>query len=126
MPHVRRVDPALFADPRARAVQRLLDRSPGARNVSVSYIQTPPGEGSPEGLHVHQVDQIFYVVSGTMGVEIGGVTSEVGPGSLIVFPAGVGHRNWNAGLVPTAHLNILAPLPDPDLPFATPAPPAGS
>lgn len=126
MPHVRKVDPALFADPHARAVQRLLDRSSGARSVSVSHIQTPPGEGSPEGLHVHQVDQVFYVLRGTMSVEIAGEISEAGPGSLVVFPAGVGHRNWNAGSEPTVHLSIVAPLADPDLPFATPAPPAGS
>ncbi|MSQ37411.1 MAG: cupin domain-containing protein [Chloroflexi bacterium] len=126
MRHVRRVDSALFGDPLTRATQRLLDAATGARTVSISYIQTPAGGGSPEGLHVHLVDQIFYVLRGTMSIEVAGEVSEVGPGALVVFPAGVAHRNWNAGREPTVHLNIVSPLADPDLPFATPAPRSGS
>src|SRR5262245_37445342 len=105
---------------RDRASQRLLDHSSGGTSRQVSYIKTPPRSGSPEGLHTHEVDQIFYVLEGVMSIEIEGQRHEAGPGSLIVFPAGVPHRNWNAGNEPTVHLSIAAPAPDPDKPFATP------
>ena len=80
---------------------------------------TPAGEGSPAGLHTHRVDQVFYVLSGTMSLEIEGTEYKAGPGTLVFFPAGVPHRNWNAGSEPTVHLAINVPQPDPSVPFAT-------
>jgi uncharacterized RmlC-like cupin family protein len=53
-----------------------------------------------------------------MSIEVAGERHDCGPGSLIVFPAGVPHRNWNGGTEPTVHLAINAPLPDPSEPFA--------
>jgi quercetin dioxygenase-like cupin family protein len=118
---IRRVDTAALRASADRYTQRLLDRTTGATSCSVSCIKTPPKSGSPEGLHTHAVDQIFYVLEGVMSVEVSGTTYEAGPGSLVVFPAGVPHRNWNAGSEATVHLSISAPLPDPNVPFATPA-----
>jgi quercetin dioxygenase-like cupin family protein len=118
---IRRVDVAALRASTERHTQRLLDRTTGATSCSVSCIKTPPRSGSPEGLHTHTVDQIFYVLEGLMSVEVDGSTYEAGPGSLVVFPAGVPHRNWNAGTDATVHLSISAPLPDPNVPFATPA-----
>ena len=69
-------------------------------------------------MHVHDVDQIFYILRGTMGIEIEGKRCECSPGSLSVFPAGVRHRNWNGGSEPTVHLAFNTPLPDPNVPFA--------
>jgi mannose-6-phosphate isomerase-like protein (cupin superfamily) len=115
---VRRVDFAAFEATAERVTQKLLDRTNGGTSCTVSAIKTPPGAGSPEGMHTHVVDQIFYILRGTMGIEIAGRREDVGPGSLVVFPAGVPHRNWNAGTEPTVHLNIAAPSPDPALPFA--------
>jgi len=59
------------------------------------------------------------VLSGTMSIEIEGQRHDCGPGSLIVFPAGVPHRNWNDGPEPTVHLAFNTPQPDPNKPFAT-------
>ena len=44
-------------------------------------------------MHVHVFDQLFYIISGTMSIEIDGDCFEAGPGSLVVFPEGVPHRN---------------------------------
>ncbi len=106
------------AGPEQRLVQKLFSRATGAANAAVSWIQTPAGEGSPDGLHFHDFDQIFYVLSGEMHVEQDGVVTVVGPGGLVVFPKGCAHRNWNDGVVPTRHLSITAPAPDPSLPFS--------
>lgn len=119
---MRQVDFARFAalGPDERLSQKLLDRASGAGAVEVNYIRTPPGGGSPEGLHTHVVQQVFYVLAGTMTVEVDGRTYDAGPGSLVVFPKGVPHRNWNAGDTETVHLAINAPAPQLDEPFARP------
>jgi quercetin dioxygenase-like cupin family protein len=121
-PFIRAVDLARVRSlgPDERYVQRLLDHSSGARTCTVSYIRTPAGGGSPEGLHTHDVDQLFYVIGGTMLVEIQGRVSSAEPGTLVVFPAHVPHRNWNDGPEPTVHLSFNAPLPAEGEPFAKP------
>ena len=123
MNYLRKVDFEAFqkAKPDERVTQWLIDESTGGKTCTMSCIKTPAGGGSPAGMHTHKVDQAFYIVSGTMSVEIQGETSEAGAGSVVIFPAGVPHRNWNAGSEPTIHLAINTPAPDPALPFATPA-----
>lgn len=119
MEYVRQVDFANFAaHPNDRLAQKLIDHGTGVSTCTLHYIQTPVGGGSPAGLHYHEVDQIFYVLSGVMNVEVDGKEYECGPGALIVFPARVPHRNWNGGTEPTVHIAFNTPEPDPDKPFA--------
>ena len=120
MEYIRTVDFAAIDNSGADAylTQRLFDHTSGAGNCTINCIKTPPGGGSPAGMHVHDVDQIFYILSGTMSVEIEGKPYDCPPGSLIVFPACIRHRNWNSGNEHTVHLAFNTPLPDPDLPFA--------
>jgi quercetin dioxygenase-like cupin family protein len=118
--YLRTVDFEKLAVAPDRAVQSLLDHDSGARNCSVSCVQTPPGGGSPANMHTHVVEQVFYVLSGTMNLEIAGQPYAAHAGTLIVFPAGVPHRNWNDGAEPTIHLAFNAPLPDMNHPFARP------
>ena len=119
MEYVRKVDFAAIdtGSDDERLTQELFDHTSGARNCTIPCIKTPAGGGSPGGMHIHAVDQIFYVLRGTMRIEIEGKQHDCGPGSLIIFPAGVPHRNWNNGSAPTVHLAFNTPLPDPDLPF---------
>lgn len=120
MQYVTRVDQAALeaAGANARFSQPLVSAEVGLQSCTINYIRTPAGGGSPAGLHTHAVDQVFYILSGTMGIEIAGEQFEVGPGSAVVFPAGVPHRNWNAGTDATIHLAFQAPAPDPSVPFA--------
>lgn len=120
MDYIRKVDfdDIDSRDPDERVAIRLLNHDSGAKNCTVSYIKTPSGGGSPAGLHIHDVDQIFYILSGTMNIEIEGEHHACTPGSLIIFPAGLPHRNWNGGTEPTVHLAFNTPLPDPNVAFA--------
>ena len=120
MDYVRKVDFDKFASskPEDRVSQALIDHGTGVSTCTINYIKTPAGGGSPAGMHVHDVDQIFYVLEGTMSIEIEGKEYECPPGSLIVFPTGVPHRNWNAGTEPTVHLAFNTPQPDANVPFA--------
>jgi quercetin dioxygenase-like cupin family protein len=56
-----------------------------------------PGAGPP--MHVHHLqEEAARVVSGRMGHQlVGGEPQYAGPGELVVWPAGTGHRWWNAG-----------------------------
>jgi mannose-6-phosphate isomerase-like protein (cupin superfamily) len=120
MEYVRAVDFAAIDESGAdeRRTQVLFDSTSGAKTCTIFCIKTPAGGGSPAGMHTHEVDQIFYILRGTMSVEIEGKRYDCSPGSLIVFPAGVQHRNWNGGSEPTVHLAFNTPLPDPNVPFA--------
>jgi|SRR5579859_1318007 len=118
MEYLRKVDLERLAAAPDRTVQSLLDRDSGAVTCSITCVKTPPGGGSPAGLHVHAVDQIFYMLSGTMNLEIAGMEYVADQGTLVVFPAGVPHRNWNGGTEATIHLAFNSPLPDPEQPFA--------
>ena len=122
MEYVRKVDFAAVANsgPDERLTQKLLDHDSGATTCTINYIKTPAGGGSPAGMHTHAVDQIFYILNGTMSIEIEGKEYDCPPGSLIVFPAGVPHRNWNAGSEPTVHLAVNTPLPEAGVPFGRP------
>jgi len=120
MEYVRKVDFAAIAKSGAneRVTQNLFDHTSGAKTCTINCIKTPAGGGSSAGMHVHAVDQIFYILSGTMSIEIEGKKYDCSPGSLIIFPAGVRHRNWNGSSEPTVHLAFNTPLPDPNVPFA--------
>jgi mannose-6-phosphate isomerase-like protein (cupin superfamily) len=103
-----------------RFTQRLIDVDSGATSCVISYIRTPPGGGSPRGLHTHEVDQHFYVLEGEMGIRIRDDEFVAGPGTLVYFPAGVPHQNWNVGTGVTVHLAINSPLPPADAPREQP------
>lgn len=120
MEFLRKVDFDRLGSSAERVSQTLIGHDSGASSCSVTCVKTPPGEGSPAGLHKHLVDQLFYILSGTMSFEIGEKYYQAGPGTLVVFPAGVPHRNWNGGTEATVHLAINSPLPDPTVPFAQP------
>ena len=120
MEYLRKVDFTRLAAAEGRVSQPLLDRDSGATTCSVNCIKTPPGEGSPAGMHTHAVDQLFYILSGTMSLEISGKAYSADPGTLVVFPAGVPHRNWNGGAEATVHLAFNSPLPAAGEPFARP------
>jgi mannose-6-phosphate isomerase-like protein (cupin superfamily) len=120
MQYIRTIDFAAIdkSGPEERLTQILFDHTSGAKTCSINCIKTPVGGGSPAGMHVHDVDQIFYILRGTMSIEIEGKHYDCSPGSLIVFPAGVRHRNWNGSSEPTVHLAFQTPLPDPNVPFS--------
>ncbi len=120
--NLRTVDHAARAAKGAenRYEQDLIDALSGGTNTMVRYVETPPGGGSPAGMHVHLFEQLFYVISGVMSIDIDGDRFDAGPGSLVVFREGVPHRNWNEGSEPTIHLAINSPLPDPTQPISIP------
>ena len=120
MEYVRTVDFAAFPAGE-RGEQRLVGREYGAQGCNIRCIQVPLGGGSPAGRHSHVFEQIYYIISGTMDLEIAGEQLTAGPGSTVFIPAGVPHRNWNGGTNVVVHLALMVPEPEPGQPISQPA-----
>jgi mannose-6-phosphate isomerase-like protein (cupin superfamily) len=108
---LRRLDQSAFTG-RPFDTQQLADRSTGSDNVRVYYARVQPGAGGP-ATHIHDFDQLYWILQGTMQLEIALKTYSAGPNTLVVLPAGVPHRNWNDGPDVESHLAVLAPAPYP-------------
>jgi mannose-6-phosphate isomerase-like protein (cupin superfamily) len=70
--------------------------------------------------HVHPVDQLYYVVTGQMHVQLGAEQFVAGPDTLVFIPAGTPHHNWNEDDDDEFHFEVLAPAPLPTQPSMTP------
>jgi quercetin dioxygenase-like cupin family protein len=75
------------------------------------YIGGLPAGAAGPGLHTHKFDQFYLVLEGQLGVQVGLQEFTVGPQHLVVLPAGVPHRQWNAGEGAERHLTIITPPP---------------
>jgi quercetin dioxygenase-like cupin family protein len=103
-------DERLASTPDTERVSQVLVEKTDPYAAEVRYIRTPAGGGSPRGPHTHEWEQMFYILEGTMEIEVTGVHRTVGPGAVVVFPKGVEHRNWNASTRPTVHLAVNIPV----------------
>jgi mannose-6-phosphate isomerase-like protein (cupin superfamily) len=55
-------------------------------------------DGFVAAAHVHpKQEELFRVLTGTLGLEVGGEEIVTGPGETVTIPAGTPHRFWNAG-----------------------------
>jgi quercetin dioxygenase-like cupin family protein len=106
MEYVRRFDPlGLKAD--AFDFQVLAD----LESCMVVGCQGPSGStGFPR--HIHSFDQFYFVLDGTLTIEVANRRYEADKYDLVVLPAGVPHRNWNAGPGVERHIALLVPEPD--------------
>jgi mannose-6-phosphate isomerase-like protein (cupin superfamily) len=94
------------------AVQRVLAREDGSEHMSLSVATVEPGAGGP-ATHVHTFDQFYYVLEGSLAVEVGLERAIAGPHSLVVLPAGVAHSHRNEGPGVERHISVIAPEPPP-------------
>jgi mannose-6-phosphate isomerase-like protein (cupin superfamily) len=119
MQYVRSVDFSAFPAGAFHS-QRLADASTGLDSCLCLSTRVPPGTGTTSGLHVHPSDQLYYVLSGTMHARVGEQTRVVGPGNLVIIPAGTPHWNWNEGTQDELHFEIIVPPPPAGIPLVTP------
>jgi mannose-6-phosphate isomerase-like protein (cupin superfamily) len=73
----------------------------------------PSGHKGPR-LHTHSVDQFYFVLSGEATVQIGSEVFTVGPMSMVHFPAGTPHCNWNETDAAETHFELMVPRPPAD------------
>ena len=79
----------------------------------------PAGAAAPPH-HTHPIDQLYYIVSGEMHVQLGSEEFFAGPDTLVFIPSGVPHHNWNTGTADEFHFEVLAPAPIPGREMMTP------
>jgi len=76
--------------------------------VSISFflVDAPPGRG-PE-VHRHNYDEVIVVQEGRAMCVAGDERREVGPGDIVVVPAGTPHSFVNSGNTPLRQIDIHA------------------
>lgn len=84
------------------------DGEESAGRYAISEWWLDPHTKGP-GAHQHPDDDVFYILAGTMSVEVGGEAVEATAGSIVVVPGGVTHTFDNRGDEPAGMLNISAP-----------------
>lgn len=89
-----------------------------AHPESATFItsRVAPG-GHAADRHVHESDQLYFVLEGEMQVELGQRRHRAAAGCLVYIPAGLPHRNWNEGRDVELHLEIIAPSYRPGRPM---------
>lgn len=107
---VIQVDDSRFGE--GFATQILANRASGSQHLRLNVIQVQPGKGSPD-YHIHMFDQFYVILEGEMTLNIGRKRLTAPKGSLVVLPAGVVHRNVNAGSAVERHISVLIPEPQP-------------
>ncbi|WP_176086130.1 cupin domain-containing protein [Martelella sp. HB161492] len=75
--------------------------------------RVPPGHKGPR-LHTHLVDQFYFVLEGETTVQIGRDIFKVGPMTMVYFPAGTPHCNWNETDAYEKHFEFMVPRPPKD------------
>jgi len=93
------------ADPLQRRVPRVLHTS---KHVQLVVMTLQPGEEIRAEVHEHN-DQVLTFVKGTVRAEVGGETRDVGPGDVVVVPAGTRHNFADTGGAPARLHTSLRP-----------------
>lgn len=89
--------------------KRLIDEAVGARNIVLVFGTIDTGGGAHE--HVHDVEQVYYVLSGNATIETPGEKCEAGPGSAVFIPPNTPHKMSNSGTKQLQILVIYSPHP---------------
>jgi quercetin dioxygenase-like cupin family protein len=85
-------------------------KAEGEGGPAVVETLLPPGSGAPR--HVHgDHDETFYVVSGSLEVDVDGEVTTVGPGGLARAVRGVAHAFRNVGSEDALVLALYDPAP---------------
>jgi mannose-6-phosphate isomerase-like protein (cupin superfamily) len=79
-----------------------------AAALSVIEERMPPGTSEVRHWHA-RARQFFYVLSGTLFIEVEGATHELGPGSGVELPSGTAHQARNKGTDDVRFLVISSP-----------------
>lgn len=80
----------------------------GARNMSLTWLEVPPG--AEQTLHSHEeAEQVYVVVRGVGTMSVAGDTERVEEGDLILVPPATDHAIANDGDAALACISIQSP-----------------
>lgn len=101
-----------------RTVFRETAQSTGGDLLQVDWIGRPGWTTGPDHVHPYQEER-FEVLSGKLGLRVGGVERVHGPGEVFVVSAGSAHAAWNAGDVDVHVLVDFRPALRTEIAFET-------
>lgn len=80
----------------------------GSRNLSVTWLELPPG--AEQALHSHEeAEQVYVIVRGAGTMSVAGDTQRVAEGDLILVPPATDHAIANDGEGELACLSVQSP-----------------
>jgi len=80
----------------------------GSRNLSVNWLEVPPG--ASEELRSHEeAEQVYVVVAGTGSMSATGDTQELAPGDFVMIPPATEHSVSNPGAEALALISVQSP-----------------
>lgn len=80
----------------------------GSRNMSVTWIDVPPG--IDQELHSHEESEQVYVISSGSGtMTVAGDTQQVTPGDLVMVPPATDHSIANDGNTDLCCVSVQSP-----------------
>ena len=92
--------------------QLLANKATGSQDALVAAVrQQPAPDGFEPGYHLHEFDELLFVLEGSLVVDVAGERYNPGKHELVVMPARVPHRAWNAGPGVERHITVLAAHP---------------
>ena len=106
---VRRFSQAATLDVHRLRAHVLMDAGElGSRNLSVNWLEVPPG--ASEQLRSHEeTEQAYVVVKGTGTMSATGDTQELAEGDLVLIPPATDHAVANDGAEPLALVSVQSP-----------------
>jgi mannose-6-phosphate isomerase-like protein (cupin superfamily) len=106
---VRRLGEAAVHDWHGLRSHILMDAGElGSRNMSVTWIEVPPGV--ERTLHSHEeAEQAYVFVRGQGRMSVAGDTGAVGEGDLVLVPPATDHAIENDGDGPMACVSVQSP-----------------
>lgn len=81
-------------------------------NTQLVVMSVQPGDDI--GLETHDLDQVLVFVAGSGRSELNGKQAPIGPGTVVVVPAGTEHNFVNTGNEPLKLYTVYAPPEHPD------------
>lgn len=115
--YVRRVEDSQAVEPSSGCQTiPLADPASGSHHVQIHHETILPDQARPT-MHIHEFDQYYLVLEGELTVEVALQKHVARRETLVVLPAGVPYRQYNAGHTRTKHLAIMVPPPRPGAPL---------
>jgi mannose-6-phosphate isomerase-like protein (cupin superfamily) len=92
--------------------QVLANRASGSEHGMVSLTRLAPQPDEPPVYRVHSFDELWFVLEGTLTVDIAGEKIAAQRHDLVIIPGGVPYRVWNAETTQERHLTVVTPEPN--------------
>lgn len=90
---------------RLSATTALFEGGPHDVELSMFFVEYPPGTGAR--LHVHPHPEVFVIESGEATFQVGDEEIQASAGQMLVAPANTPHRFRSTGSEPFRSINIV-------------------